>query len=832
MKAKTSILLALLLAWSAGGASAADSLSEAFQKGLLEEEANQNLNAAIQAYQSVLKQLDDQRKLAATTIFRLGECYRKLGKTNEATAQYERVVREFGDQPILVKLSQQNLTALGAQTEPMARASEPLVVAPPDEELLEIEKIKRLLRDSPDLINAVVDGAIPLHKAVSKGWLKAAKFLLENGADIGKGERGSGHAALHLAAMHGHKTMTELLLSYKADTEVRNKQDETPLTIAASRGFRTVVEVLLAHQANPNAKEGITRPWSSFDGPPVTGTALHFAANRGQRAIAELLLAHGAEIDARSSFGQTPLHFGVQMGHTALVEFLLRHKANPDAKISAQISEGIPPATQSGFALNQRRVLLEGFTPLHLAALHNAEEIAKLLLAHQADINSKSASGHTPLSLAVESDGAKVVKLLLEHSADVNILGLEGWSPLQIAVWKRSKEMVELLLAKKPNAHLEAALFNAVSLDAVEIAEMLLRAGAAPDKATGEPTGRTPLLLAAYNSNEKMVGLLLSYKANANTKDATGSTPLHYAVVEKHGGLIQLLLEHGADANAQDYEGKTPLHRVFGQRSQQTRPVRMVPSFVGLPPGVPTQFINAGTATPPPPSQPQPASDLKDMAEMLLAKGANLNLKDENGATPFQYAVSDNRWDIVGFFLVKGADPNQRMTWGDTAMHVVARNDQNLDLAKLLLDRGADVNAKGANNRTALHHAAAHGAAKITELLISRGAQVNAKDSEGGIPLHYAVLNLQMATVELLLKQGASLNEKARNGRSPIDIVNRAIQPGASRPWGEMPYMIGSVTRANPNDIVDLVRKHAYQQSLASDPAQPTQDAPPPKAAK
>src|SRR5207244_7334092 len=93
MKTKSIVLSAVLLAGLAHIVPAAD-LSEALQKGLLEEEANHNLDAAIQAYQSVINQYDDQRKIAATAVFRLGECYRKQGKTNEAAAQHQRVGRE------------------------------------------------------------------------------------------------------------------------------------------------------------------------------------------------------------------------------------------------------------------------------------------------------------------------------------------------------------------------------------------------------------------------------------------------------------------------------------------------------------------------------------------------------------------------------------------------------------------------------------------------------------------------------------------------------------------------------------------------------------------
>ena len=41
-----------------------------FERGLLEEEANHNLEAAIKAYLSVISQYDKDRKLAATAIFR------------------------------------------------------------------------------------------------------------------------------------------------------------------------------------------------------------------------------------------------------------------------------------------------------------------------------------------------------------------------------------------------------------------------------------------------------------------------------------------------------------------------------------------------------------------------------------------------------------------------------------------------------------------------------------------------------------------------------------------------------------------------------------------
>src|SRR6185369_10747118 len=113
MKTKASMLLAALLVGFAQHSPAAETISEILQKGLFEEEANHNFDAAIKAYQSVIDQTAEQRKLAATAVFRLGECYRKLNKTNDAIGQYQRILREYPDITPLATLSQQNLSALG-----------------------------------------------------------------------------------------------------------------------------------------------------------------------------------------------------------------------------------------------------------------------------------------------------------------------------------------------------------------------------------------------------------------------------------------------------------------------------------------------------------------------------------------------------------------------------------------------------------------------------------------------------------------------------------------------------------------------------------------------
>ncbi|MGO8675014.1 MAG: tetratricopeptide repeat protein [Limisphaerales bacterium] len=86
--------------------------SNALPTGILDEDLNLDLNAAIQSYQTLVTQFDAQRPLAANAIFRMAECYRRLGRTDEARPLYARILREFADQVPLVRLSRKHVASL------------------------------------------------------------------------------------------------------------------------------------------------------------------------------------------------------------------------------------------------------------------------------------------------------------------------------------------------------------------------------------------------------------------------------------------------------------------------------------------------------------------------------------------------------------------------------------------------------------------------------------------------------------------------------------------------------------------------------------------------
>ena len=72
-------------------------------------------------------------------------------------------------------------------------------------------------------------------------------------------------------------------------------------------------------------------------------------------------------------------------------------------------------------------------TPLHIAARFGREDLAPVLLAAGADVNSRDEHGDRPLHLAAEYGNAGVVRVLLQRGAEVDARGVMDRTPLHAA---------------------------------------------------------------------------------------------------------------------------------------------------------------------------------------------------------------------------------------------------------------------------------------------------------------------------------------------------------------------------------------------------------------
>jgi ankyrin repeat protein len=103
--------------------------------------------------------------------------------------------------------------------------------------------------------------------------------------------------------------------------------------------------------------------------------------------------------------------------------------------------------------------------------------------------------------------------------------------------------------------------------------------------------------------------------------------------------------------------------------------------------------------------------------------------------------VREANTKFVKMLLAGGADPDIRTSTGGTPLHRAAARGL-VDIARLLLEYEADVNALNSKSITPLHLAAGNGHVEMAELLIDYDANISPKNDDGHTPLAMALQGL------------------------------------------------------------------------------------------
>ena len=135
----------------------------------------------------------------------------------------------------------------------------------------------------------------------------------------------------------------------------------------------------------------------------------------------------------------------------------------------------------------------------------------------------------------------------------------------------------------------------------------------------------------------------------------------------------------------------------------------------------------------------------KDIVELLINQGAQVNAKTDNGFTPRDWAIKRSHTHIADLLKTYGGKTS--------SIHTHVR-DGDLAGVQAYLDAGVDINARDKNGSTPLHWAAFKDHKDIVELLINRGAQVNAKTDNGFTPRDWAIKRSHTHIADLLKTYG------------------------------------------------------------------------------
>jgi serine/threonine-protein phosphatase 6 regulatory ankyrin repeat subunit B len=171
---------------------------------------------------------------------------------------------------------------------------------------------------------------------------------------------------------------------------------------------------------------------------------------------------------------------------------------------------------------------------------------------------------------------------------------------------------------------------------------------------------------AAARGDLPAVTSLLAKGTDVNARTDDGQTALMFASSNGHKDVVQLLVDKGADVNA-----KTTAQIItamqFGGNFSGTAEIYSVGSRA---------LVFAAT------------HGHTEVVQLLLAKGANVNAKDETGYTALINASAYGHKEVVQLMLGKGADVNAKANNGTSALSIASQHGDN-EIKELLIKAGA-----------------------------------------------------------------------------------------------------------------------------------------------
>uniref|UniRef100_A0A8C2BKU4 Ankyrin repeat domain 27 (VPS9 domain) n=1 Tax=Cyprinus carpio TaxID=7962 RepID=A0A8C2BKU4_CYPCA len=353
----------------------------------------------------------------------------------------------------------------------------------------------------------------PLHLSCQKGFQGVTLLLLHYKANT-DAQDNNGSTPLHLACMYGHEDCVKALLYFDLHScrlNVQNDKGDTPLHIAARWGYEGIMEVLLENGASTlihnKAKE----------------TPLHCALNSKVRVTilaADLLIECGLHFCFQSpSRSPQPSDCSSRRSSTSSMSSLSVEATPPETERTRhkevrylldwldeepeEEEDSVPVKTElchplcqcpscepaqkkaahlqpDGVGVNSSA---DGFTPLHVAALHGHTALVSLFTRHGANINARNNQSATPLHLACQNSQIQVVSALLECNAKLNKKDQYGNTPLILACLKGNLEIATILLESGALVNLannqgNTGLHEAVRGGHVQLVDLLLHRGA------------------------------------------------------------------------------------------------------------------------------------------------------------------------------------------------------------------------------------------------------------------------------------------------------------------------------------------------------------------
>lgn len=178
----------------------------------------------------------------------------------------------------------------------------------------------------------------------------------------------------------------------------------------------------------------------------------------------------------------------------------------------------------------------------------------------------------------------------------------------------------------------QSPLMVAAEKGYVDMMDALVDGGA--DVNFQNDAGKTALMMAAYGGQREAVNQLIRSGASLDLRDRGGSTALHWAADSGQTNLIDWMIDRGADVVAVDVNKWTPLLRVAAVGGN------------------------------------------REVAGVLVRRGADINWRDKDGKTALMMAVINGHQGLVELLTEHNADITIKNEYGKTAYEMALAMDK------------------------------------------------------------------------------------------------------------------------------------------------------------
>ncbi len=307
-----------------------------------------------------------------------------------------------------------------------------------------------------------------------------------------------------------------------------------------------------------NSKANMARQQLVAEGIPFSPEALSHFASKGDVVKVQQFLDAGMDVNATGG-SSTALMVAVAYKKADMVRYLINHGA--DVSISTYLGTALSIAAWSGNVditrillqngANPNVAVIDGYTPLMIAAFNNRSEVIKALVESGAKIEAvHPVTAHTALSTAAYYGQKDATITLIKLGANVNYVDARGYinshgfSALDWSQIGSHDDITKALVANGAKVEMQKdntvphVMIAALAHENLSMIDFLVNKGISVNAFYG----KMPLIVWCARCNVPNSAMeLIKLGADVSAKDVDGYTALDWAIINGQKKLAQVI---------------------------------------------------------------------------------------------------------------------------------------------------------------------------------------------------------------------------------------------------------------------------------------------------